>query len=145
MVELIPGGIYKFVNAKGGTTADLSGGDNHSVIGYEDHDGDNQKWIAQPEDDGWTFKNLASGTYLGLQQDPGDDVHVVANEWTSKWIVEDGEVGGSARLLVPGTPFSMDLTNYGSSEPGTKIAVWGRWEAENQCWYINQVGHETEL
>ena len=43
MSVLVPGGAYRFVNAKAGNVMDLSGGDNMSVIGYDWHDGDNQK------------------------------------------------------------------------------------------------------
>ena len=41
--QLEDGAVYKFVNAKAGNVMDLSGGDNVSVIGYDWHDGENQK------------------------------------------------------------------------------------------------------
>ena len=35
---------------------------------------------------------------------------------------------------MPNTRQNVDLTNYGDSTPGTPVAIWGRWEAENQTW-----------
>lgn len=43
MSQIVAGGIYKLINAKAGNALDLSGGDNKSIIGYDYHDGDNQK------------------------------------------------------------------------------------------------------
>lgn len=43
MANLYSGGVYRLVNAKAGNVADLSGGDNTSVIGFDWHGGDNQK------------------------------------------------------------------------------------------------------
>ena len=44
MAGIQSGGVYKLVNAKAeNVVADLSGGDNESVIGYGWHGGDNQK------------------------------------------------------------------------------------------------------
>lgn len=43
MTDLVPGGVYRFVNAKAKNVMDLSGGDGQSIIGYDWHGGDNQK------------------------------------------------------------------------------------------------------
>lgn len=37
------GKAYALINLKGGTAADLSGGDNTSIIGYDYHGGENQQ------------------------------------------------------------------------------------------------------
>ena len=37
------GRAYALINYKGGTAADLSGGDNTSIIGYDYHGGENQQ------------------------------------------------------------------------------------------------------
>ena len=42
------GRAYAIINYKGGTCADLSGGDNTSIIGYEYHGGDNQQVRSLP-------------------------------------------------------------------------------------------------
>ena len=41
MVE--SGKLYRLVNGKAGNVLDLSGSDNKSLIGYDWHDGQNQK------------------------------------------------------------------------------------------------------
>lgn len=54
MVDIQSGGIYKLINAKAGNCADLSGGDDTSVIGFDYHGGENQKvrpqrsWTTSP-------------------------------------------------------------------------------------------------
>jgi len=35
---------------------------------------------------------------------------------------------------VPNTRQDVDLNDYGNATPGTSVAIWGRWEAENQTW-----------
>ena len=40
----------------------------------------------------------------------------------------------SGSICVPKTRQNVDLTNYGDATPGTPVAIWGRWEAENQTW-----------
>ncbi|KAJ8517862.1 hypothetical protein ONZ45_g5017 [Pleurotus djamor] len=144
MANLVSRNIYTFFNAKSNTVADLSGGDNTSVIGFQSHGGANQKWMAQQDGDGWTFCNLASGKYLGVERPPNgykDDLRVKGLDQPFRWKVEAGHRPNTARVLIPGTPFSLDMTNYGSAEAGTPIAVWGKWEADNQLWYINSGKH----
>lgn len=29
---------------------------------------------------------------------------------------------------------NVDLTDYGNGTPGTPVAIWGRWDGENQTW-----------
>lgn len=42
------------------------------------------------------------------------------------------------RICLPDTVFNIDLTNYGDSAGGTAVEIWGRWEAQNQCWRFEQ-------
>jgi hypothetical protein len=75
------GRAYKLVNVRSGTVADLSGNDWRSVLGWEDHGGDNQKvrsqppistsshdnlsqWIFEDKDFCYAIKNKKSGKYL---------------------------------------------------------------------------------
>ncbi|KAL4066332.1 carbohydrate-binding module family 13 protein [Scleroderma yunnanense] len=116
------GGIYALINDKGGTCLDLSGGDNRSIIGYPFHNGPNQAWIFHRQGDKFVIKSAGTGSYLGIEGQPRDGASVVAVGWEYAWEIQDEPgVHGSIRLFAPGTPFNIDLTNYGDSTPGTPI------------------------
>ncbi|KAF7430831.1 hypothetical protein PC9H_006545 [Pleurotus ostreatus] len=129
------GSTYIFVNEKAGTVADLSGGDNKSIIGYENHNGDNQKWHAEQQGENFTFKNVATGQYLGIEGEPGENTPVVVVDHPFEWhVTQDDE---SWRLWVPGTKYNMDLSDHGNPTPGTPVTLWGKWAAgRNQCWRL---------
>jgi hypothetical protein len=38
------------------------------------------------------------------------------------------------RILVHGTNYSLDLSDYGNSANGTKVQLWGSWAGANQIW-----------
>ncbi|KAG6840073.1 hypothetical protein C0991_009185 [Blastosporella zonata] len=66
------GNRYHIVNVKSDTALDLSGTDNVSIIGWEKHNGDNQKasrvWELEHENNQWTFRNVGNGKYLGIAE-----------------------------------------------------------------------------
>ncbi|KAF7416392.1 hypothetical protein PC9H_002658 [Pleurotus ostreatus] len=141
------GSTYIFVNEKAGTVADLSGGDNKSIIGYENHNGDNQKWRAEKRGQGWTFKNVATGQYLGIEGEPGENTPVVVVDHPFEWDVkEDRQDNSSWRFWVPGTKYNMDLSDHGNATPGTKVLLWGKWDAgRNQCWRLQKGDHPCPI
>ncbi|KAF7426221.1 hypothetical protein PC9H_008588 [Pleurotus ostreatus] len=140
MVNLQPGAKYKFVNAKANNVADLSGGDNKSIIGYSDHNGANQTWEALPGGNGWIFKNVATGQYLGINGLARDGTPVEGIHPPFEWHVKNDEGHpDTVRLFVPNTLFNMDLSDNGNATAGTKIQVWNKWTpGVNQCWRLVQ-------
>ena len=46
---------------------------------------------------------------------------------------------------MPNTIQNVDLTDYGNATPGTAVAIWARWEGENQTWKFEKGGglHST--
>ncbi|PPQ72685.1 hypothetical protein CVT24_012663 [Panaeolus cyanescens] len=133
------GNKYFIRNVKGGTVVDLSGEDNQSIIGYPRNDGENQQWEVEEVDGGWYIKNVQDGRYLALPEEPRDDLTVVVSEEPYIWhLWGDEEIEGGVRICVPNTQQNLDLTNYGSEEPGTRVAIWGRWQANNQIWYFDE-------
>ncbi|EGN97615.1 carbohydrate-binding module family 13 protein [Serpula lacrymans var. lacrymans S7.3] len=141
MASIRSGQIYKCTNVKGGTTMDLSGGDNKSIIGYGFHSGPNQAWIFdQASDNGWTIKSVGSGKYLGIEESPRDGLPVVAVSERFEWyIFPDEEDMTVYRIYVPNTPFNLDLSDHGNPTPGTTVTLWGKWNGRNQCWRIDPV------
>ncbi|CAL1702567.1 unnamed protein product [Somion occarium] len=131
---------YRLVNAKSGTTLDLSGGDNKSLIGYDWHGGENQKWILERQGSGWTFKNAASGLYFSVEGNAEDGSPVTASENPTQWdIWPDEEDGSVYRIFLPNTRFNIDLADHGNPTPGTLVTLWNKWHpGVNQCWRFEQ-------
>ncbi|KAG1769278.1 ricin B lectin domain-containing protein [Suillus placidus] len=137
-VSILNQHIYNLRNCQGGTAVDLSGGDNHTIIGYHPHEGPNQAWIFEQDGDqnGWFIKSLRSGQYLGIEGNAYNGIAVVAIPYPFKWDVRDSDVQGvlGIRILVHGTNYSMELSDFGSSANGTKIQLLDSWAGANQIW-----------
>ncbi|KIK43193.1 carbohydrate-binding module family 13 protein [Suillus luteus UH-Slu-Lm8-n1] len=130
---------YSLKNCQGGTAVDLSGDDNHSIIGYHPHDGPNQAWIFQQDGDqnGWYIKSLRSGQYLGIEGSAySSGVVAVAVSYPFKWDVRDSDIEGvhGIRILAHGTNYSLDLSGHGNPANYTKVQLWGSWAGANQIW-----------
>jgi hypothetical protein len=129
---------YSLRNRQGGTVVDLSGHDNHSIIGHYSHDGSNQAWIFQRDGDqnGWFIKSSCSGQYLGIEGDAYNGTRVVAVPSPFKWDVKISDVEGvdGIRILIHGTNYSLDLSDYGNSANNTKVQIWRSWAGANQIW-----------
>ncbi|PIL34506.1 hypothetical protein GSI_03283 [Ganoderma sinense ZZ0214-1] len=134
MVE--SGRTYKLVNAKAGNVLDLSGSDNKSLIGYDWHDGDNQKWHLVQEDGAWVLRNVSTGHYLGVEGEACDGTPVVAVYEPFRWdIWPDEEDSSTYRLFVPNTRYNLDLSDHGNPTPGTPVTLWSKWHpGKNQTW-----------
>ncbi|KAG1760955.1 carbohydrate-binding module family 13 protein [Suillus occidentalis] len=129
---------YGLKNCQGGTAVDLSGDDNHTIIGYYPHNGSNQAWIFQQDGDqnGWYIKSSRTGQYLGIEGNAYDGIPIVAVPSPFKWDIRDSDVGSAhgIRILVHGTNYSLDLSDHGNSANGTKVQLWGSWAGANQIW-----------
>ncbi|KAG6898605.1 hypothetical protein C0993_005715 [Termitomyces sp. T159_Od127] len=142
-MSIEPYNTYIIVNAKSGTALDLSGTDGYTVSGWERHGGDNQRWYLDKYEDTnqWTFRNIYNDKYLGLADSSSfmDDVPVQGVDYPVPWDIFPDEQDYSAhRILVPGTPFNVDLSNFGDFNNGTLVAIWGQWEGQNQTWRFEQ-------
>jgi len=138
MARIQSGGLYKFINAKGGTVIDLSGGDNRSIIGYPETGGPNQAWVFEQTSDGpWTIRSVSSGKFLGVEGNYCDGVQVVAVDSPFRWdIWPDEQNPGHYRFFVPNTQFVLDLADHGNPTPGTPVTLWTQWEGTNQSWSV---------
>ncbi|KAG6901563.1 hypothetical protein C0995_010497 [Termitomyces sp. Mi166 len=142
-----PGNTYILVNAKSGTALDLSGTDGYSeinarsVLGWNQHGGDNQKWELSQENNQWIFRNVGSGKYLGLSEgEPGNNLPVHGVNDPVPWnIFHDKDDDSVYRIFVPDTNFNIDLSDHGNPDNGTLVTLWGKWQpGVNQTWRFEQ-------
>ncbi|KAL4254141.1 Ricin B-like lectin [Abortiporus biennis] len=143
MASVQSGGVYILVNAKSGGALDLSGGDNRSIIGYDVHGSDNQKWrLEQVEGGQWRLQNVASGAYLRVDGYAQDGTPVVAPQGDGpfEWdIWPDEDDPNTFRIFVPNTRLNIDLSDHGNPTPGTPITLWNKWAPGiNQRWRFQQ-------
>ncbi|KAG6907736.1 hypothetical protein DXG01_007594 [Tephrocybe rancida] len=146
--ELQAGQRYSITNVKSGTALDLSGTDGVSILGWQKHDGDNQKasWELQRDNNQWTFRNVATGKFLGLADGTLENgLALRAVENAVAWdIFEDHDDHEVFRIFVPPREhvekkFNADLSNHGDKADGTPVAVWGKTQAStNQTWRFQQ-------
>ncbi|GLB42713.1 putative ricin-type beta-trefoil lectin domain-like [Lyophyllum shimeji] len=134
------GGVYVLVNGKSGSVLDLSGTDGYSILGWNRHNGDNQKWELSRHNNQWVFRNVGTGRFLGLGGHVHDNTPVRAVDEPVPWDIFPDERDGSVhRIYVPGTPFNVDLSDYGNTNNGTPVNIWGRNENNtNQTWRFEQ-------
>ncbi|KAM5531432.1 hypothetical protein V8D89_014889 [Ganoderma adspersum] len=136
---------YKVVNVGAGNVLDLSGSDNSSVVGGDWHAGDNQKWRADEANGGWTFRNIATGLYLGIKGDAKDGALAATVAENFQWHVkpDDGD-SSTYRLFVPNTEYNLDLS-AGNPAPGTPVIVWTKWlPGKNQVWQFEEGEYQSQ-
>jgi len=88
---------YKITNEENGLVFDLSSGNGKSILGWDFHGGENQKWITERQDDGqWTIQSVQRQTYLGFENTPKDGTHLDGLDKPQLWDIEvlpDGLTG----------------------------------------------------
>ncbi|KAF7986861.1 hypothetical protein HWV62_12590 [Athelia sp. TMB] len=138
--SLSSGQRYKFTNVKGGTILDLSGGDNRSLIGYEDHGGDNQRWILENGNDNqWFIKNAQSGQYINVDGQPQNGAALIVGGDQFVWNIWPDERDQSHfRIFDPNTDLNFDLADHGNPTPGTKVQLWDKTPGKGQTWIIEE-------
>ncbi|KAF8896826.1 ricin B lectin domain-containing protein [Mucidula mucida] len=145
MTFVAPSSGQTFVirNAKSGTALDLKE-DGH-VIGYSRHGGENQQWeVTQGSDGKWTFRCKRGGKYLAVQgNEAGDNKAVIAQDQEFGWYMNvDKHIANEGFRIYAHPCFNLDLDN-GSTENGTRVAVWGQWTEEqgtapHQSWQFER-------
>ncbi|KAI5824239.1 carbohydrate-binding module family 13 protein [Schizophyllum commune] len=139
MVEIESGRRYYITNAKAGTVIDLNAMDNYTIVGWNNKNGDNQKWELQRSENGWHIKNVGNGTYLGFDGDLHEGTRLTSWRDPCDWQIWKDEQDPSVyRLFIPNTTLNIDLSDHGNSHPGTAITLWGKWEGRHQCWRFDE-------
>jgi len=136
-VGAVPPGAYRIRNAYTGTALDLSGGganDGTPCIGYHVGTGINQVWHLEQGQNGYTFKNGASGTFAGFREQPTDGVLLSGNSQSVEWQVNQADEG--YQLHVASNPsLVVDLAD-GLKDDGAKICIWTNKNGQNQKWLL---------
>lgn len=111
----------------------------------------------------WVFR-ARSGQYLAPGGPPADGTPLVGQNEPFAWDIYPDEQDNSIfkcvvlspiylppdcviadrgarrnRILLPNTPFAVDLSDHGNPEPGTPVVIWFKWEGKNQAWRFEQV------
>lgn len=129
-------------NVKAGNALDLSGTDNKSIIGYGVHGGPNQQWELQRNDQGWTFKNKATGLYLSYEGEAQNGTVIVGLQQERAWDIwpdEENQDKRVHRIFVHNTTQNIDLSNHGDPTPGTPVTLWEKTRGKNQTWIFDKV------
>jgi len=134
------GYTYILINAKSGTVLDLSGTDGHSILGWNRHNGDNQKWTLGKHGNQWTLKNVGTGKFLGLGGPAENDTQVRGVDEEFAWDINHDEHNSEAyRIFVPGKKLNVDLSDFGNDNNGTPVTIWGNSGKPHQTWKFEQV------
>jgi len=134
------GSTYVIMNVKSTTVIDLSAGDNKTVTGWSSNGGDNQKWKMNWTGNSWTFQNVATGTYLGIQGNTTNGLPIVAVSSPFEWhIWRDNVNPNTFRIFIPNTIQNLDLYANGLPTLGDPITLWTTWSGIHQTWIFNQV------
>ncbi|TFK59570.1 hypothetical protein BDN72DRAFT_851216 [Pluteus cervinus] len=124
----LPVGVYKIVNIQSGLSLDLSGSDKKSIIGYEWHGGDNQKWMLDhhPADPNkYIIMASVLGMALGFVGEPESGVPIIALPELLAWEFRPaGEDPNVFRIFVPSTPFNLALADKNPT-PGAPATLSG--------------------
>ncbi|KAJ8591160.1 hypothetical protein M405DRAFT_880653 [Rhizopogon salebrosus TDB-379] len=126
---------YILTNCNGGTVLDLSGTDSYSVIGFQNNNGTNQRWVFERVDNFWFIKSVAFERYLAIEGNIKNGTKVVATTSPFRWDVENSDISGiqGIRILAHGTKFCIDLC-WGCSANLTKVQLWEKWAGTMQIW-----------
>ncbi|KAL4072385.1 carbohydrate-binding module family 13 protein [Scleroderma yunnanense] len=137
MVWIRSGARHVLVNIKAQNSClNLSGGDNHAIIGYPPHDGLNQQWeFVRQQSGNYLIRSVGTGLYLRIDGEPANDVMIVAGREPYEWYVQyERSLPGSIRLYVPGTKRNIDLSGQGNPNPGAPVTLWDAWPGQHQLW-----------
>ncbi|KAK6355398.1 hypothetical protein TWF696_004503 [Orbilia brochopaga] len=151
-MQLNEGGMYRLINVEGGTVLDLSKTDDISIVGWENNEGENQKWVLGKNSNGqWIFKNAERPIYLGVTAFGGvstfqDGTRLAGSVEPFGWdIWPDDDNPIYFRIGNPGgqkPDLTVDLAN-GKHKNGTPILLWTKKPSsdkkKNQMWIFQSV------
>ncbi|KAI0331521.1 hypothetical protein GY45DRAFT_1322075 [Cubamyces sp. BRFM 1775] len=96
---------YKLTHGRTRTVLDLSAKDWQSIKSAAWEASDYQKWVAEEAGSGgrWTFRNVATGLYLGVDGAPRPNALVIATRTETAWDIQPGREPSSVMLIAAGT------------------------------------------
>lgn len=128
-------GRYRIKNQQSGTYFDVpQSGEAHGWQGYAQNL--NQQWDLEQANGGFRIKNAGSGQWVNTRGEPRDGCRVITSGQPRIWEIKH-EQGGWA-IFAQGSREVIDL-DYGKTENGAWINVWGFTGANQQYWQFEQV------
>jgi len=125
-----------------GFVVDLSGADNKSIIGWNDHGGDNQTWIVEEWDhqSQWTIRSVKTGQYLGFEGAPSNGTPIVAVDKPHLLALNYPDTVDRTKTSIKfvGTSFVVDWPS-GNKIAGTQLLSWVYHSGINQFWRFEEV------
>ncbi|KAH9914389.1 uncharacterized protein BXZ73DRAFT_55027 [Epithele typhae] len=111
------GHTYKLVNTQTRTVLALDMADFRTITGAPWSNADHQKWVAEgPRQNAgpttrWSFRNVATGLFLGLDGAGRQGTSIVATRDETEWDARAEAGNPSAlRLAIPGGRLTLNLT-----------------------------------
>ncbi|KAI9068952.1 carbohydrate-binding module family 13 protein [Trametes sanguinea] len=117
------GHTYKMSHARTRAVLDLSMKDWQSIRSAPWDASDNQKWVAELAESGggWTFRNVATGLFLGIDGAPRPNAPVIATRQETTWDLQPGQEPSSLVLVVAGTRLIVQLAEIARSGASVKL------------------------
>jgi len=128
-------GTYVVENAFSGTAADLAGagtGEGTPITGWQCNRGGNQTWDLIPAQNGYYFKNSASGTYLGFDAEGVEGTKICGSSRPVEWQVNQADQGYTVHL-ASNNNIVLDLAGGGKAD-GVPICLYSNHSGANQQW-----------
>ncbi|KAF8151490.1 hypothetical protein B0H34DRAFT_130698 [Crassisporium funariophilum] len=113
--QTLQSGIYRIVSEVNDKwVIDLAANDTASIIGYELHEGENQKWEFARLGPGYSIRSLFNSAYITLQIGERDGLNhgasLTVSQYPVSWALEaDDFEAGIWRIRWPNSPFVFDL------------------------------------
>ncbi|KAI8977833.1 hypothetical protein BD414DRAFT_157075 [Trametes punicea] len=131
------GHTYKLSHARTRAVLDLSMKDWQSIKSAPWDASDNQKWVAERVGSGrgWTFRNVATGLFLGADGTPRPNAPVIATREETTWDLQPAREPSALVLVVTGTRLCVVADNaHNNSGPSVKLGALheggGEWRLE---------------
>ncbi|MCJ1299771.1 hypothetical protein MMC08_002564 [Hypocenomyce scalaris] len=146
--EFKTAGLYTITNQSSGTVLDLYGGSAEAgtaIIGYAEHDGDNQMWqIADVGDSKWVIICKKTGSYVRAT---GDGTPVVAgvgypDNKSVHWKIQKHEANHPEITHFHSVSQQGDVLELkdGSEVSGTQVQAYAQNAARNgQKWLLKKI------
>ncbi|KAN0133574.1 Ricin B lectin domain containing protein [Lactarius tabidus] len=146
MSSIESGKCYKIINEESGLVFDLAGGDSTTVLGWESHGGDNQRWILDKKSDGqWTIRSVRLNKYLGFEDSPKDGTTLFGFQtppflWDIE-ILPDSEDHDDTRVRfwVRGTLLVVELPIENMGIEARELQLCAARDGRYQIWILKEL------
>ncbi|KAJ8079549.1 hypothetical protein PM082_011136 [Marasmius tenuissimus] len=143
-------GVYKIINAQGGTVVDLSGTDATSITAFPEHgeEASNQQWNFERLGAGYSIQSMRNSAYLTVNSARPANNPIEASLFPVSWEIEVYDLQNSTyRIRWPGSRAVFDLKDWGNSRAGNKIDLRAEQQPIHPCqlWRLAEVPQYSKI